>query len=262
MDLRRIGVVLPALVAAAAYDCFFETSDGIIYDLSPLTHTSPPDYTAIGQTDGYEYRSNVCKPVFQSCGGDFTGIATQWNQGGSCVAILGRENPEFGGLNRPELEYIDEDAPEAGVTLTYKNGDLCSYLITFEREVRYNIRCDKSTKAELVSVSEPQTCVYLFEYKSKAGCIPGSQAAKVKDSPRRRWTVKKTLLWMTVAFAVYCGVGMVYNRRKHGTEWVDSIPNKDFWVSLPEVLREGLGSTVAKLRTMKPNSMQDDRVPL
>lgn len=235
----------------AEYDCIFEAPDGIMYDLSSMKHSSPPDYTAPSVSDSYEYRCNVCHSTLQSCAGDFTGLATQWNAGGGCVAVLGRENPVFGGVNRPVLEYLDEGKPEEGVSLVYFNGDLCYTVVAFEREIRYNIHCDRSTKAELVSISEPRACQYVFEFKSKAACLFESQDSQAKRAAKKAFSPKKYLIWTGMILALYCGLGCLYKRRVEGNDWTSSLPHKEFWLDLPALVRDGVSFSLGKVRTLR-----------
>jgi len=234
----------------AEYDCIFEAPDGIMYDLSAMKHSSPPDYTEKSASDPYEYRCNVCHSTVQSCAGDFTGLATQWNAGGSCIAVLGRQNPVFGGVNRPTLEYLDEEKPEEGVSLVYYNGDLCYTVVSYEREIRYNIHCDKSTKAELVSISEPRACQYVFEFKSKAGCLFESQDSKAKRAAKKAFSPQKYLIWTGLLLALYCVLGACYKRRLQGTDWTSSVPNKEFWLDLPALVSDGVSFSLTKVRTL------------
>lgn len=251
-----MGLTLAALLVllrkvwTAQYDCIFEAPDGIMYDLSAMKRASPPDYMGKSDSDPYEYRCNVCHSTLQSCAGDFAGIATQWNAGGSCIAVLGRENPVYGGLNRPTLEYLDEEHPEEGVSLVYYNGDLCYTVVAYEREIRYNIRCDKSTKAELVSISEPSSCKYVFEFKSKAACLIDSQDSKAKRAAKKAFSPKKYLLWAGAILALYFFLGSLYNRRTQGTDWISSMPNKEFWLDLPALVSDGVSFSLSKLRSL------------
>lgn len=246
MELR---VAACLILLVRAYDCVFEAPDGVLYDLRALAHTSPPDYSIQGQ--GYfEYRVNVCEPVFQSCGGDFTGVATQWNPQGACVSIIGRENPEYGGLNRPTLDYINKDDPNQGVVLTYKNGDLCPSIVAFERQVTYAITCDKSTKGTIISASEPEVCSYRIEFRSKAACPPAA-ASSQKASKKRTNMLKLALIGAACVFALYCIIGTYLNKKNNGTNTFESIPHKEFWYSLPELLQEIVGNLYTKLRGWK-----------
>ena len=248
-----VSLLALTLVFSAEYDCIFEAPDGMMYDLSAMKRASPPDYTVSGSGDPYEYRCNVCHSTLQSCAGDFTGVATQWNSGGSCVAVLARQNPEFGGVNRPTMEYIDPDRPEEGVSLVYYNGDLCYMVVPYEREVRYNIHCDPTTRSELVSLSEPQTCKYVFDFNSKAGCPVDSQYSRAKKAAKKAFSPKKYLLWIGGVMMVYCILGVMYKRRVYGGEW--SIPHKEFWADVPALVRDGIAFSVTKLRSI--GSSQD-----
>ena len=246
---------------ALAYDCVFEAPDGVSYDLSNMRQSSPPDYSVMG-TDFFEYRVNVCEQAFQSCAGDFTGVATQWNPQGSCVAVIGRQNPEFGGLNLPTLDYIDEDNPEKGVVLTYANGDLCPGLVAFERTARYVINCDKSTKGTVISASEPQICTYQIEFNSKAACPP-ARASADKASKKRVTVFKQVLVGLVLVFVLYCVAGSYRNYRNEGTSFPDSMPHKDFWFSLPGYLSNLVSSLILRVKAWKEGyQMPEGSVPI
>lgn len=246
--METLRVIL-LLGLAASYDCIFEAPDGVNYDLSGMSQKSPPDFSIMGD-NYFEYRVNVCEQVFQSCAGDFTGVAAQWTPQGSCVAVIGRQNPEYGGLNLPTLDYIDEEDPGKGVVLTYANGDLCPSLVAFERTVKYVIHCDKGTKAAVISATEPQICSYQIEFNSKAGCPP-ARASADKASKKRSTTFKEVLLGIVLLFVLYCAVGSYRNHRDDGTSFPESIPHKEFWYSLPERLGELLSTVVMRVKAWR-----------
>jgi len=241
--------VILLLGLASSYDCVFEAPDGVNYDLSGMSQKSPPDFSIMGE--GYfEYRVNVCEQVFQSCSGDFTGVATQWTPQGSCVAVIGRQNPEYGGLNPPTLGYIDEEDPGKGVVLTYVNGDLCPSLVAFERTTRFVIHCDKGTKAAVIAASEPEICTYQVEFNSKLACPP-ARASEDKASKKRSTTFKGVLIGVVLLFVLYCAVGVYRNQRENGTAVSESIPHKEFWNSLPERLGELLSFVIMRVKAWR-----------
>jgi len=241
--------VILMLGLTSSYDCVFEAPDGVNYDLSGMSQKSPPDFSIMGE--GYfEYRVNVCEQVFQSCSGDFTGVATQWTPQGSCVAVIGRQNPEYGGLNPPTLGYIDEEDPGKGVVLTYVNGDLCPSLVAFERTTRFVIHCDKGTKAAVIAASEPEICTYQVEFNSKLACPP-ARASEDKASKKRSTTFKGVLIGVVLLFVLYCAVGVYRNQRENGTAVSESIPHKEFWYSLPERLGELLSFVIMRVKAWR-----------
>ena len=248
MIMETFWVIL-LLGLASSYDCVFEAPDGVNYDLSGMSQKSPPDFSIMGE--GYfEYRVNVCEQVFQSCSGDFTGVATQWTPQGSCVAVIGRQNPEYGGLNPPTLGYIDEEDPGKGVVLTYVNGDLCPSLVAFERTTRFVIHCDKGTKAAVIAASEPEICTYQVEFNSKLACPP-ARASEDKASKKRSTTFKGVLIGVVLLFVLYCAVGVYRNQRENGTAVSESIPHKEFWYSLPERLGELLSFVIMRVKAWR-----------
>ena len=59
------------------------------------------------------------------------------------------------------------------------------------------------------------------------------------------WTF---VLVVTVSFTVYMVAGILFKRFKLGiVEWRESIPNIDFWVELPGLVKDGCGFFVAKV---------------
>jgi len=241
------------LVTAQAYDCAFKAPDGAEYDLSPLRRSGPPDFTVRVGAD-YEYRTNLCTPTFQSCNGDPTGIATQWNLDGSCVSVLGRQSPVFGGSNPPVLDYIDRNDHSVGVTLKYVNGDVCIDEGFLERSVMYNIRCAPDEKGAVLSATEYSPCQYQIDIISKAGCLPASRGSLSDNSTRQRSKAGNgtwLLLSLAIGLSLYCGLGIYINKKRHGLELLESIPHKEFWQEVPNLVREGAAFTIAKLRRWK-----------
>lgn len=170
-------VLAAVLVLGLEYVCVFQAPDGVMYDLSVLGRMHPPDYSLPG-SDLFEYRANVCEPTLQACRGDRTGVATQWHKGGGCIGVLGRVNPVFGGNDPPVFTYLYEGNPSAGVSLQFQNGDFCYYsFIPYERNVRFDIKCDLTTDGKLVSAQEVEKCSYVFEFLSKAGCPATGKAS-------------------------------------------------------------------------------------
>ena len=242
------------LGTAWAYDCTFVTPDGEKYDLSSLRRSGPPDYTVRVGSD-YEYRTNICSPTFQSCNGDYSGIATQWSLDGSCVAVLGRQIPVFGGNTPPVVDYIDPSDHSVGVTLKYFNGDVCIDEGFLERSVLYNIRCAPDEKGTILSAVEYSPCQYQIDMLSRAGCLPSSQGRLNDNSTRSGrksggWTTW-ILLSILIGVILYCGLGIYINHKQHDLELLESIPNKEFWKEVPNLLREGAAFTIAKIRGWK-----------
>lgn len=241
------------VAVTVAYECTFTAPDGAEYDLTPLRKISPPDYSSkVGGQ--YEYRSNICGTTFQPCNGDTSGIATQWNIDGRCVAVLGRQNPVFGVGNPPEFTYIDPNAPEKGVTLKYQNGDVCIDIGFIERTVTYTIKCDPSAKASVIQAVETSPCQYQIDFASKSACPPVPETNLNDNSTRRKKKVNRgtwLLLTVAVGVTVYCGVGIYINKKRHGMELLESIPNKEFWSEVPAMLRELVASMVARVRNWR-----------
>jgi len=199
-------VLAAVLALGLEYVCLFQAPDGVMYDLSVLGKVQAPDYYLAG-SDLFEYRANVCEPTLQGCRGDRTGIATQWHKGGGCVSVLGRVNPVFGGSNPPEFSYLYEGNPSAGVSLQFRNGDFCYYsFIPYERNVRFDIKCDLANEGKLISVQEVEKCSYVFEFLSRAGC-PAATGA-IPPPPLQR---PGLAFWLKVGLIVVLGgYAMVY----------------------------------------------------
>ncbi|CAG9324551.1 unnamed protein product [Blepharisma stoltei] len=222
------------LASAGQYPCKFTMPDGDVIDLSSL-YTEIPDYEMDAMD--FVYRNNICGDTHKTCGVN-TGIATQWEYNGGCVAVLARQSG-----TPPVATYINPDDPDLGIRLTYFNGDSCG---SIQRQVIYNIHCAKE-KTRMTMAEEFSLCVYTFEVNSKLVC-PGKSGVTKKSSSglsRGTWI----LLLSVILFAAYCIIGSILNRKNDPELSIsESIPHKAFWAELPSLVGDGVQFTVSKGR--------------
>jgi hypothetical protein len=166
-----IGLIL-LISSASAYVCKFRLPDNHIMDLGPLRRTD--DYT-VTASDGFTYYANVCRDAGHSCSTGANGVATQWEDS-RCTATLGRGNLYNEAYEPPKVSYIDEALPDAGVILTYHNGDACKGA---DSAVEYWLHCDESETGLLYSAEESSPCVYKLEFLTKSACKRQARSSAV-----------------------------------------------------------------------------------
>jgi len=171
---------------------------GVLYDLSGLTKTSPPDYSATqSDNDYYTYYWNFCAPAFYvnpftSCGGFKGATNVQLSYYSFCAPNGNVDN-----------QVISETAD--GVQIVYKNGIddyfLCDDVIA--RATYHLISCDPSTDYSVEEITEPSMCEYVVKARSKHACpVTEKRTCGIWVSP---WRKQYDLHGLTNATGDYTG---------------------------------------------------------
>jgi hypothetical protein len=192
--VKYLGILIAFLQVVLGYECQFNIGHTHI-NLSPLTRSTGDTFSM--NKDGFYYEVQICEDLFSTCHGE-TGVAMQWDKAGECISVLGRQNPKYGGLKMPVVEYIDNTTPLAGVVLTYFNGDICIDQGYKERQTDILIHCGESNEGKLVDVYEKEPCHYVFEINSAAGCVI-SEVIKNKKAEAASKSAK-ILIWSLIGF--------------------------------------------------------------
>lgn len=200
MNMAVIWLVLILVHVSMGYDCVFDLGNSQI-DLSSLSKSRGSTFTIV--KNGYYYEMNICQDVSSTCHGEI-GIATQWENEGNCIAVLGREKPKFGAGVLPTIEYIDNTTPMSGVILKYYNGDVCIDQQYKERQTDIIVHCGESKDGKLLDVYEKEPCHYVFELSAQNGCVipTGASTAKPKSSNKST----KIIVWSLIG----CGAVMSF----------------------------------------------------
>ncbi len=155
--------------------------------------------------------------------------------------------------------------PSQGVKLTYINNvDMCGNPKTTPRTSIFVLSCNKNTEYSLTSIQqdyikleyllhvteieEPGLCTYQFDIATKYAC-PGGAATSAtsatstggnnggggKKEPLSGGSI--FLIIFFVGFAAYFLIGVVVKWQVYHASGVEVLPNSEFWVGLPGLIR-------------------------
>eukprot|EP01120_Amphizonella_sp_Union-15-10_P010999 TRINITY_DN4561_c0_g1_i1.p1 TRINITY_DN4561_c0_g1~~TRINITY_DN4561_c0_g1_i1.p1 ORF type:complete len:251 (-),score=29.22 TRINITY_DN4561_c0_g1_i1:51-803(-) len=113
-----------------------------------------------------------------------------------------------------------------GVQVLFPRGDL-------DYQVQFLIKCKPSPDDKLTINVEDSEPNYLIIIETSAAC-----AVKIPPSPLSVGSL--TLICFGVAIMIYCFVGVFWNKFKRGKIGVEVIPNANFWLSLPSLVKDGV----------------------
>jgi len=207
---------------------FSPPGTGLQFDLSAMAQTEH-DFT--GTTGGgYVYRFNVCKNTLKVCS-DKPAPASKW-RGSKCNNL--------GDADTMKMSLLDEHQPTKGLRLAFEQGDICkkqSELGQTEmgsRVVTYEVYCDASEPGKLREIQEVSMCEYKVLFDSKAAC-------PVSSGRPSGWSM---IAIFVVAVAMYCAIGIAYNKYFLAMQGLDAIPNRAMWEELPGLVKEGMSFTI------------------
>lgn len=111
------------------------------------------------------------------------------------------------------------------------------------------VTCSKSNQVTYTTVGD-STNPGTYEIDATGPCTAGGgggAAATHGESEKIEvgWILTGILL---VGGMVYFVAGTMYNQKYKGLTGKESLPNVDFWTSLPSLVKEGVGFTVAKVK--------------
>ena len=124
------------------HGCSFTSTDGWVYDLSPLTKPDGvEDYHVRFEKQQYSLTLNICSNVDKtklepSCkqhlqNGELSPVYQTNDPGKSCYYL--------GNVDKPKWEVMDTTNPRKGVVLTYTDGQQCG--VRGKRSVSYHMVC-------------------------------------------------------------------------------------------------------------------------
>jgi len=222
--------------ATFAQSCTWVDTDGAKYDLSPLKKST--DYQIKESTGTYIYYLNVCQPiVYTLCGQDCANCQTY---GSSTTASLGKASTMI--LGPGKIKGKDG----YGITASYLNG-------LSGRNFEIDFVCEPTA-----GVGEPTFTIedpklhYKFQWNTKYGCPVNEKIAGVGGLSGGS-IILITLLVVTVVYFVGGVLLLKFWKKKEGTEVV---PNVEFWISIPGLVRDGGVFIVQKIRGGKSSNYQ------
>lgn len=216
------------VVAAGTYSCT-GTVDGTSYDLSPLMGI---DITG-DDGKGQEYHLYMCADAPVNHGECTMGFATVCQTTDTVI------NSEFRTLAVSTEDPVWEASGD-GISLTFSNGPVCYG--AGPRKVVINLICDLGSGIpdKFVSVAEDPFCVYTMEYRTSVVCEGAAGGLSFGSI---------LMISISVLIPLYILIGCVIKRKKMGITGVrESVPNIDFWASLPSLVKDGCAFTKTKLQ--------------
>jgi len=215
------GVALCVVCFAAVSEQACPTSfNGM--DLSGLTTTT--EYTGT-DSNNFVFHWNFCATPTEGN----SGLCRSW-AGASIVQIA------QGGCT--PLGYLDSQAiteTSDGVQIYYINNKDSQCPGGYFRTTYHKIKCDSSTAYSLDSITEPSTCVYNINARSKYVCGGSKSGAGGLSGG---WIFVIILLCSATAYLL---VGAVVKWKVMGASpGVDLIPNLDFWSYFLSLVKDGV----------------------
>lgn len=145
-----------------------------------------------------------------------------------------------------DVKLMDKTNPNVGIELTYGGGDRCSeegYAFSGSpRSITFRLYCSNiEDDWQFTEEDELGACTAIVEKYTKAGC-----PTPVSVAWSKAW---KAFIWVLGGVIVYVMLGLLYNISK-GKTGVDAVPSFRFWSDLPEKVKDGMGSTSVKLKSM------------
>ncbi|XP_060066319.1 uncharacterized protein LOC132546613 [Ylistrum balloti] len=209
--------------------CSCECSDGVL-DLKPGATKSSTKYQDVAAADGSLYSYNPCysfdetdpslPPQFDNC----KSVA-------ACQLVPGAQNQlyDIGTQESASFSYKDGasiDQPNLGnvLTVTYVAADNA-------RTTTVVLQCD--TTEDFLPVGEipnSQPPLYIYVYSTPNACLKplGLSAGTI------------LIIVLICVIAVYLIGGVLFNKLKKGNSGKDLIPQRELWVSLPGLIKDGV----------------------
>jgi len=220
-----------------------ETLGGLNFDLTPLSQSS--DYQLTIVTEGNQPTQgfiNVCTPLkTATCGANAAGCQT-WTGG---YAMLGAATPF-------NLVGVQTDGTDGyGVMAAYANGNS-------GRTMEITFICDPNAgTGNPIFVAEVNTN-YKFNWITAAGCptnvnFGGGGSGGGGGGLSGGSILLIILLCVTV---VYLVGGVLLNKFARHKEGMEMVPNVEFWISIPGLVKDGVLFIVHKIKGGGPSSYQ------
>jgi len=164
----------------------YTSSNGFVFDLNPLT--TSVDYYGSEDYIPYTYYWNFCKNVALTCDNK------------SATVIQAYSSSCFINGYLPAVLSSHPDGEEKGVVVTYVNRiERCNSWNPANRTTNIILTCDHNTEYSLISITEPEQCLYQFLINTKHACPIGSSTSTSSSSSSGTPGVGKFLvpLWIT-----------------------------------------------------------------
>lgn len=236
-------ILFTAASVDANVNCSRVEISGKVYNFDRLV-----SFGTLTTNSGYDYTFAVCQNVPNP-----QNVCGQCQQFGACQSY---EDTSYC-LGRFQNSIIDFSADEKSVSMTYSQGDLLKDEDCYdgqERTATIVIECnpDVIDQPKVIGVTEPPCDHYDYkiEFIHADGC-PVDESAPSPELPTggKKISVGSILLIIIfVSFFVYLIAGVVVNAAIRKQTGKDIIPNREFWVDLPYLVKDGFLFIVHKVR--------------
>jgi len=213
---------------------FTDNKSGITYDFSALSNTS--------------YQISTLGLIFYvtPCASTPKSIPPPCQQQSPVVYYTNVKCWYCGTLDTQQFSITNDSR----IQLTYTRGELGGGCST-QRLVNIYFECDQDdTGLYKVDVEIPIKCTYTLYWKSKYACA-------INNTPNNNeltggiWFL---IILFAIVLPVYIIGGIIYNIKIKGSTGWEVLPNLQFWITLPSLVRDGCKFTFNSI--CKSNSYQ------
>ena len=127
-----------------------------------------------------------------------------------------------------------KEDPGAGININYYGGEICDINDKqIPRETTIVLKCDRTIQNYTqVKVTEPEPCHYQISFSSKYAC-PDGREGEFEGG----WIF---VIIVLVGLALYFIIGIIIKIAVFKASGKDIIPNTEFWVELPGLIKDGI----------------------
>jgi len=232
MSVWFAGVIVCSLLAhlGGVRGCTCKFSSGNTYTLANF----PPEVVTAMDFDGSTYFYQPCNTI----------VSTQCD-GKVGAAICQRESgfPIYNscGVFTTECDNWSERHPEvSGFTVIYQGG-------TAGRKTEITFQCS-ATPGVWTWASEQPQLFYHFNWLHPSGCPSSSSGGSKSDGGLSiGWII---IICLLVSVVLYIVAGVAFQRfYRHESGW-DLIPNRELWMGLPFLVKDGHVYAFRKIRSL------------
>jgi len=223
-----VALVVASFVAAEPFNCtaiITESGGKYQYNLTSLYHD-------VQFSDSLYYMSSTGDLTYINLCGDTTTVCSPASpvcKRSGLWSTMGFGDLETQNIKQLELSGYDRGN---GVTVEYTKGEYCPG--TSGSAAKLHIVCGTDEAVTSLSISS-DGCTVTATIKSKAGCgvlVGGLSGGELFATI--------VLILLAVGIVLYIAIGMIVNWKVKGAQTVpEMIPHKDFWVSIPFLVRDG-----------------------
>jgi len=241
--------VLVALSVAKDVNCVSTITDkknhkSYEYDLSALHHddTTYVDTLWYRTDENVIYYVNFCGQTASACESDDTSV---------CIRVPDGEDYQYFGGGKTSSQKITsqeakEQSPSTSVTVTYSNGDSCQSDPSTNYKTKIYVNCQETANPGYFWKMETKdNCDVTLYMWAASGC--GKEVPYVEPSDDESGISGGeifsivSLVVLSVGLIVYFAVGAFYNFKfKDARALPDLIIHRDFWCSLPFLVKDGV----------------------